>query len=289
MSQLERLRPNNNRRVIDLVQEAGIDVSDWANYANGMKSPAANPKYCYEWSFIEPGQVVVLNLWHYGMREQAGVITLRDNLRRQAERYAEARTRQPWRRRAEKLDQAVSYAYVNQLPIRVIILDGRAREHEDLESEASRVEARALDAVPWAVTAYDTSTGDFTVTRGALPGRVVDQFELSDGPELPPAVRTVSGKVIVRNPLVVRQRVLDRAAGRCEWCGDFGFATHAGAIFLETHHVVQLSEGGPDTSANVVALCPNHHREAHFGASREGMRESLRRKLATLSTTKKNR
>jgi 5-methylcytosine-specific restriction protein A len=48
-----------------------------------------------------------------------------------------------------------------------------------------------------------------------------------------------------------------------------------GKVFLETHHVIPLSEGGGDTEGNVVALCPNHHREAHHGANRDRMRIEL--------------
>ena len=261
---------------MDLVQEAGIDVSDWANYAG--KSPAANPKYCYDWAFIQPDRVVVLNLWFFGIYEHNGNLQLSDNLRLQAERYARRPDKSTWRRRSEKLDEAVRYAYSKRLPIRAIVLDGHARAHEDIDAEASRVEARQLDPVPWAVTSYNDQTGEFTVTRGALPGRLVDQFEIGGNPNFPTEVRSVSGTEFVRSA-PVRKRVLNRADGRCEWCGEYGFATHDGAIFLETHHIVPLSEGGPDKSSNVVALCPNHHREAHFGALREGMRESMLRKL----------
>lgn len=274
MSQLESLCPTDKRLVMDLVQQAGIDVSDWANCAG---PPAANPKYCYEWAFIAPDRVVVLNLWYQAMVERDGIITLQDNLRQQARMYASIRGKSTWRKRAEKMDEAVRYAYSKELSIRVVVLDGQARKHEDTEAEASRVEARLLDAVPWAVTAYDERTGDFTVMRGALPGRLVDQFELGGKPDTPTEERSVSGTILVRST-IVRQHALRRAGGRCEWCGEYGFATHDGAIFLETHHIVRLSEGGPDTAENVVALCPNHHREAHHGASREGMRESLLRK-----------
>jgi 5-methylcytosine-specific restriction protein A len=37
---------------------------------------------------------------------------------------------------------------------------------------------------------------------------------------------------------------------------------------LEVHHLLALSEDGPDTPENVVALCANHHREAHYGRDR---------------------
>ncbi len=34
---------------------------------------------------------------------------------------------------------------------------------------------------------------------------------------------------------------------------------------LEVHHVIRLADGGSDTINNSVALCPNCHRELHFG------------------------
>ena len=40
---------------MDLVKLAGVDVSDWANFKG--KHASTNPKYCYEWSFIEPGKL----------------------------------------------------------------------------------------------------------------------------------------------------------------------------------------------------------------------------------------
>jgi 5-methylcytosine-specific restriction protein A len=30
--------------------------------------------------------------------------------------------------------------------------------------------------------------------------------------------------------------------------------------YLETHHVISLSEQGPGKVTNVIALCPNDHR-----------------------------
>ena len=63
----------------------------------------------------------------------------------------------------------------------------------------------------------------------------------------------------------VRNAVLARAKGHCEFCGEEGFKSKTGSKFLETHHVISLSEQGPDKVTNVIALCPNDHRRAHFG------------------------
>ena len=35
--------------------------------------------------------------------------------------------------------------------------------------------------------------------------------------------------------------------------------------YLEVHHIQPLSEGGEDSIDNVVALCPNCHRQRHYG------------------------
>jgi 5-methylcytosine-specific restriction protein A len=45
-----------------------------------------------------------------------------------------------------------------------------------------------------------------------------------------------------------------------------------GGVYLETHHIIPLSEGGPDTFENVIALTADAHRQAHFGVDRDELR-----------------
>jgi len=55
-----------------------------------------------------------------------------------------------------------------------------------------------------------------------------------------------------------------RANGRCELCErEAPFILPSGEPFLESHHIVPLTEGGQDEITNVVALCPNCHRKMH--------------------------
>jgi 5-methylcytosine-specific restriction protein A len=70
----------------------------------------------------------------------------------------------------------------------------------------------------------------------------------------------------VRNPDVVAE-VRFRAKGKCEGCNrDAPFLRRKdGKPYLEVHHVKQLADGGEDTLENAIALCPNCHRERHFG------------------------
>jgi len=274
LSLLEEIRPNAKKRILDLVSEAGIDVSDWANYAGGKERAATNPKYCYEWSFVQPGRIVVVNLWFASMQERNGIVSIDLNLRQSIKKYSQRGGKGVWRARAERLDLAIREAANNRLPIRVVVNDGHMRDSDDLKAKASRVEYRLLDPVPWAVTAYDLKTGECVLTRGALAGRFADQFTVQ--PELEAAVERhmISGMAFVRNA-AVRYRALERAKGVCEYCDKPGFPMADGNIFLETHHVVPLGEGGPDTEDNVAAVCPNHHREAHHGARAAEIRQAL--------------
>lgn len=99
--------------------------------------------------------------------------------------------------------------------------------------------------------------------------------------------RARSGNVYLRDPRV-RAQVLQIAGGRCECCGDLGFLTESGERYLETHHVVSVSERGPDTPGNIVAVCPMCHRKAHFAADRiqieRKMLEAIRRRGRPVAT-----
>lgn len=268
MTMLAALRPASYQQVMHLVREAGVDVSDWANYRHPNK-PAANPKYCYEWAFVEPDKVVVLNLWHDQLREQDGRVTR--HIGPQEFRADKA----VWKTRIDRLAKALRTAYERRLPVRVIVCDGRRRESSARNQKPSRVSGRLLDPVSWAVTSYDARTDECVLVRGAAPAQFVDQYS---EPSLVQR-RLVSGMQYVRGA-DVRAQALRRANGHCEYCGAPGFRTMSGAQFLETHHVVPLSESGADTLDNVVALCPSHHREAHLGVDRADIMQTLLAKLS---------
>ena len=93
--------------------------------------------------------------------------------------------------------------------------------------------------------------------------------------------RVRSGNVYRRDPKV-RAQILHIAGGRCECCGELGFLTEAGERYLETHHVVGVSERSPDSSGNIVAVSPLCHRKAHYAADRiqieRKMLEAIRRR-----------
>ena len=74
----------------------------------------------------------------------------------------------------------------------------------------------------------------------------------------------------------VKAWVLREANGNCECCSrPAPFTTTDGTPFLEVHHVRQLADQGSDTITNAVALCPNCHRELHYGANGSVLVEHL--------------
>ncbi len=80
----------------------------------------------------------------------------------------------------------------------------------------------------------------------------------------------------------IKKYVLMRANGICEGCRtDAPFNTRYGP-FLETHHVNRLSDGGPDHPQYVIALCPNCHREIHYGINGNSYNQKLITKLKVL-------
>jgi hypothetical protein len=77
--------------------------------------------------------------------------------------------------------------------------------------------------------------------------------------------------------------VLRRANGRCEGCGAHApFRKPDGSGYLEPHHTTRLSDEGPDHPANVIGLCPNCHRRAHYAKDAETFNTMLIKKLRVL-------
>lgn len=292
---LESLRPQSEGMIMDLVAEAEIDVSQWGVNQDGsaVKNPRANPKYCYEWAFGGNDEPTALCVWHRSLVYSNGLISYEDSLRQHALKlnlvaidrsnppHVKSRARKQ-EKRAQNFDSMLQRAFRKSEPIRVVLLLGEPRSEAEVGWDTSKVKYRSLDSEVWYVHSYSDDDGSFRLVRGVpfntsdaknesvTPPLFVDQFSL---PKLPEKYET-SGTAFTRSQ-DVRQSVLRRAAGICECCGALGFKTKTGAIFLETHHVIPLSENGPDIEWNVVAICPNDHRRTHFGDDRATIRDQL--------------
>jgi 5-methylcytosine-specific restriction protein A len=254
-------------------------VSDWANFKGGVEKASSNPKYCYEWAFVD-SKHVVLNIWYGSIIETAKHISLTENLR---ETSRSESTKAIWKKRADKFDKAVRDAFLNSKTVRVIINEGLQRDGHSKQTKASNVKFRLLDTEPWTITSYDDKSGQFVLKRGLQQPKIVDQFDVENNGKDKPQKRSVTGSVFTRSQ-EVRNKVLDRSEGKCEYCGEAGFKTIKNEIYLETHHIIPLSEDGPDNIKNVAALCPNHHREAHHGFNAKRIRMTLIKKVTESSS-----
>jgi len=92
--------------------------------------------------------------------------------------------------------------------------------------------------------------------------------------KLPPR-GNIPEKVSLISTAFVRSRLLvayalRRSGGCCEACGKTPFRRfNGGEVYLEVHHIIPLASDGPDSEENVMALCPECHRFAHFGNPKE--------------------
>ena len=148
----------------------------------------------------------------------------------------------------------------------------------------------SLEATIRAVKALDESErllGDLTAFQGY---KVIDKADLESDfqLEVEQSLQDESGKrrerlltnsgkarrlqtvsyAFERNPDVVAEALI-RAVGKCEICHKPApfIRRSNGTPYLEVHHVTALSNDGTDTLDNVLALCPNCHRERHHGQS----------------------
>jgi 5-methylcytosine-specific restriction protein A len=273
---LARLKPTSRQLVMDLVRDAGLDVSDWQNFRGGKERAASNPKYCYEWAFVQPGASVVLNLWYENMRVGTSRIFQRLNLRRRASALAKSPSATVWKARASKVDQAIQIAYRQRSPIRVIVCDGKMRPSDDPSAKASQVQRRLLDPLSWAVTAYEWSSGECTLERGASPS-VPANLPIDD--ELAGFEGESRKRFVLHRKREAKMRGLKiadslrRNNGRlvCEvpHCG-FNFMARYGELgqgYAQVHHKLPLSaapkEGRKLRLQDLAVVCANCHAMIH--------------------------
>lgn len=97
-----------------------------------------------------------------------------------------------------------------------------------------------------------------------------------------PISKKVETIIYQRDPYV-KAWVLKNSKWICECCKKPSpFKSIDGHPFLEVHHLKMLSDGGSDTITNTVALCPNCHKEIHFGENRNTLKSMLYKNITRL-------
>lgn len=277
MSILDDLYPSTCTLVIDVLRHAGIDTSDWT--ANDDPSRRNN------WSFGKEGEPQILFIWHNELYMDGDRVCYKANMQEHAielERRNTATTRSQ-AKRARQFHSRVTKAYFQKLPLRVALVDGTVGD-----DGVAKVRTRVLDSMTWYAHRRDSETASVVLIRGlGLPMDFDPSGEYSPSfsgqPAEPPSNTSDSEPLdrqiretatFVRDSEVVRL-AKRRAKGLCEYCGEQGFETESGGLYLEGHHVIPLARGGPDEVWNTVAICPDDHRQAHFGKNAVAIRNEL--------------
>jgi putative restriction endonuclease len=259
------LLPLSKPRLIDLVEKAGFDVSDWSNYANGARNPGANPRYCYEWCFQQEG-LFLLNIWYENMSFEAGIVRQYLNLRGRPSDLTG-----PRKARAAKFDEAVKVAFMLGANPRVIV------QHRS-QSGIGDVETRLLDKSPWTVEAYDFGTGDIVLKRGvsaAVPTPLDDPelLSFSEGAKRQAFVWHRKRESKLRRQKIRSVLATNENRLRCEVAGcGFDFQEVYGELgkeFAHVHHLRPLSDFNDDgdevTIEDLAVVCANCHAMIHRG------------------------
>jgi hypothetical protein len=250
---LGNLMPKERLCVMDLVEQAGIDVRPWYTKANGkpVKNPKANPSFCFDWAFGSEKEGFLVCIWHRSLEvfdlPSGQAIGYNENFREPAlelDRKAIDRTqpgdkRHGMRRQARActFKRALQLSFHRAMPVRVIVVEGVQDERAELGKESARVKVRKLDTENWFMHAYDNDSGNTLLVRGIpLPStqNVTTEVEAevsvatvpeSAGPmyvdqfSAPVTASIQEATVLVRErSAVVREAVLRRAGGVCELC-----------------------------------------------------------------------
>lgn len=147
----------------------------------------------------------------------------------------------------------------------------------NLKREGHDVVATVLGAIKAADVAVD-HPGAVAPFESAID----DLGPIPSGKANPDKAATAAGTGYRRDQ-AVRDFVLRRSRGNCEYCGAPGFEMSDGSRYLEAHHVIFLAAEGPDTVENVIALCAGHHREAHYGKQAELLERAFLEKLLEIA------
>jgi len=73
----------------------------------------------------------------------------------------------------------------------------------------------------------------------------------------------IRAKIEYVRSTTIKELVLAERGRSCQLCG-FTFRTQHGIDYAEAHHIIAVSQGGPDHGDNILTVCANHHRQLHY-------------------------
>lgn len=133
------------------------------------------------------------------------------------------------------------------------------------------------------VSALEPTT-DIHQMRISVASLIAEGFTSAPaGNRSPSRVTVASTTLVQRDPAIVAWVLLE-AKGKCELCSAAApFQANDGRPYLEVHHVKTLATGGPDTTDNTIALCPNCHRAMHYSKSKSALVAEIYKRVSRLA------
>jgi hypothetical protein len=282
---LESLRPTSKPSVYSILQGLGWDMSGW-EMKKSTRKPSQHPK-SYGWSYENPKKSVALCIWHTSITDNGHTLIEPNNLRTEPVSDSPIKA-SIWKRRAGVVDKHIQSAYLNKLPIHVIVLSGLQRDRTDPFAESSKVKFRRLDTIRWAVAEYDFESGDYLLVRGMKP---VEPFGGTHDPEAAGykegALRQAFRAHRHREWRARRDKIADvlAKAGKlvCEVPGcEFDFEARYGSLgtgYAHVHHLEPLGSTPAKVRetklSDLAIVCPNCHAMIHLGGECRNMKDLI--------------
>ena len=179
--------PMKKHPVRELVEEAGINVDDWAFTKDGdvIENPNDNISRNTNWSFIgKAGEPIVLCIWFDSIDWKARPVVYRGNESHYLQRLIELAGIRKGKegigrlnakmRQGRRLQAAVYQAFRQRREVKLILVDGVQVPIDRSADESSIVKARELDRGRWFVHEYDGMTGDFLIVKDVEPAAAID-------------------------------------------------------------------------------------------------------------------
>jgi HNH endonuclease len=266
---LQSLLPRTKTNVMALLAATGHNVDHWSRNADEspVATPAANPNYCYDWSFGSASEGIVLCVWHESIQIDNEMLFFAGNMRAldiNLSAVASSSGRNPKDRdrarqqatRARDFDALVRVAFDKLLPVRFILNEGNRASSEELGSASSEVSKRELDTEPWYVHEYKERTGDCRIVRSIKPARdIADEGDEggdadSRGPEDKRQLKAIN---VRRGQRDFRDRLLAAWSRRC-------VVTESRVEgLLEAAHIIPHSEVTDYRASNGLLLRADIH------------------------------
>lgn len=191
---LDSLRPTEGQRILDLVEQAGVDVRPWSESkltGRAIDNPYTNTYRNSQWTFGGGTNPLVACIWWTELDIKDGQIVLEGNSKGNAidmgnrlatlRKTGESGNRlRPKITKAQAFDQLVSEAYRRRKPVRAVVLDGERASIEQAEYESSSASKRKLDDAPWYVHSYDPYSGEYRLLRNLPMPEIAQQDPFDD-------------------------------------------------------------------------------------------------------------